>query len=658
MIISFSMILETILATIISIVAFYFVGAILTSFFKIEDSNKYYNTFVRLTIGFTTITTIYALIKTTGNSVLSLFIAIAILWWYTYRKKISIPKIQLQSLINSHITSICGLSLVFGIYFLFFVSGNPLHDIPHIDDVFYTSLSTKLGYFGIETSNSLFDGEWDTATPYHYVELWFLNLLTSIFNTNPMYTYSVIERTIGCTILTSGMIAIASLFSTNKLAIVLWGLLSITICPFLLDYSEIRQLQCLAYRPSTMFMSCFYIWSFALYLKKEQTWFYPLIAIPIFHLGCMPVLYSSLVTIAIIQLLFSKNIKAFLEKVAPTFTMAILFIVFYYVLNKPTNSQTSQTNIISYCLQFYSLKEFVDYLYANIANYLMFTPYFLPLIVLIIYSLAYNKNIVLKIWNDYKTIILFFCISTAYGLVLGYYSYPFVRNDAHQLHTLVNHPFLYILSFISILIALSHNDKSIRYHLTIFYSLCCLLYSTIIYCISRRSVYNPSIQYDPTYISNVTDYYNTKSTPFRGGKISSTDYIIRFDFLNGYLPGPYCFESDFMYITMMNTYIPNDSIVSDVIEKTYGKNKFSLFIKQNYASIINNDPFARYAKQFVEKHGPTSIDSIRAAFINNYKLGYLIYDSNAKVTNEIIPYIDTQFVDAKTGERFIFLKQN
>ncbi len=652
-------------AIIVSIVVLYFVGTIITYPFRTNDNDSLYDTFVSLLVGFLAVTMGYAIVKTGGNTVLIISAIIGLA--YLIHARMKIPLFSMNSYSNvfkryeewRNVLAIIVLSLLFFVYFLFFASKTPINYIPHFDDVYYTFLSTKLGCFGIETSNSVYDGNWHIATPYHYVELWFLNLLVSVFKTNPMFTYAVIERTIGCTLLAVGMIVIARHYSKSKWLIII-GIFSITICPFLLDNSVIEQKQCLAYRPLGMFMYCLYIWTCALCLRKNTLWFYPLLLAPIFHMGSMPVLYSSIVIFALIQMIVNKNLKLFLHQIVPTFCMAILFICFYYFLNSSSNANTDieNSNFIDYCLQFYSFSGFSKHLYSNLVNYAMFFPYMVPLVLLLVYSLIRNKTKVSEFWNEYKGIVIFFCISTCFGLLYGYFSYPLYRYDADQLHTLVNIPFLCILSFLSFLIAITKiRNLKIKY-VAIFFVLCCLTYSTTIYCMSRvRISYVPQDHYDSSYISNVTDFYNAKCKTFRGGRISSDVPVFNLEVPNGYLFTPFCLKTNFMYFTNLNTYFPNDAAMYAEIEKAYGDSYLSKFFKRNYPLQLMQDPFAFFAKHYVDSCGETTIDTLQLEFIKKYNLGFVVCDSKTCIPNVIYDLVDTTFIDSKTGERFMFLKR-
>ena len=655
----------TLVAIIVTIIVLYIIGTIITFPFVEDNKDSFFCTFVRLLVGFLAVTTAYAIVKTEGNTVLFVIFVIGFAYLFHAKKKISLTVNKFQSVFLKraywyNLMVVIVLSFSFFLYFLFLSSKTSVYYIPHFDDVYYTFLSTKLGYFGLETGASVYDGSWHNATPYHYVELWFLNLLVSVFKMNPMFTYAVVERTIGCTMLAVGMIVVTRQYSKNKWLIIL-GIFSITICPFLLDYSVIEQKQCLAYRPLGMFMYCLYIWSCVLFLKKNSFWFYPLLAAPIFHMGSMPVLYSSIVTIAFMQALVYKSIKTFMHKIVPTLGMVIVFICFYLFFNSlpSVKADVDKSNILDYCLQFYSLSRFGKHLYANLANCAMFFIYIVPLFLLFVYNFIKNKTWISEFWNEYKGIFIFFCISMCFGLVYGYFSYPFFRYDADQLHTLVNVPFLCILSFLSILIAIT-NIRNIKIsYIALFYALCCLTYSTTIYYISRiRTSYVPEDCYDSVYITNVADYYNTKCKTFRGGQISSDAPVFSLEVPNGYLFMPFCLQTKFMYFTNLNTYFPNDSIMYVEIEKMYGDSDLGKFFKRNYPSQLKQDPFARFAKQYVDSCGETSVDVLRFEFIKKYRLGFIVCDSKSDIPDVINNLVDTVFIDSKTGERFVFLNNN
>ncbi len=646
--------LIALLATLISICIFYLTGLILTCPFSNTQKEPFYETFVNLVVGFLAITSVYAIYKTNGNTILSCGIAMAIIYTLINRKNLHFNyPIAQKNFIPLVILLVCSTALFF--YYSLFASKTPFQYIPHFDDVFYTFLSSKLGEYGIETANSVYDGNPHNATAYHYIELWFLNLLATLFNTNPIFSYSIIERSIGTTLLISGMMSITRHLS-NKSILLFLSIFSVTICPFLLDYSIIEQKQSLAYRPLGMFMYCFYIWAILLYMKHNQQWFIPLLFAPLFHLGAMPTIYSSLVLLGLAQLIFDKKKKTVLMLMTTTFSAAIIILLFYTICNKSTDIN-SQPGFINYCLQFYSFNEFGKHLYANITNYIMFTPFFIPIGILFFSSIIKKNNILKELILDYKELIVFFFISSCCGLLYGYFSYPLFRYDADQLHTLVNIPLLCIFSYLAILLTLTTVAKNYMQKSIIFYLGCCLLYTSIIFYISRRNIsYTPSDNHDINYITNVSDYYNSNCINKKGGIISSKTQIFNLEVPNGYAFEPFCLNTNFMYFTNLNTFFQNDSCINKEIEKTYGKSKLTLFFKRTYKSQLQQDPFSQFCQNYIQKHGATSIDTLQLTFIKKYHLGFLIVEPNTSLPKTIEHIIDTTFFDCKTKETFIFLK--
>ena len=139
-----------------------------------------------------------------------------------------------------------------------------------------------------------------------------------------------------------------------------------------------------------------------------------------------------------------------------------------------------------------------------------------------------------------------------------------------------------------------------------------------------RISYVPQDHYDSSYISNVTDFYNAKCKTFRGGRISSNVPVFNLEVPNGYLFTPFCLKTDFMYFTNLNTYFPNDTAMYAEIETAYGDSDLAKFFKRNYPSQLMQDPFALFAKHYVDSCGETTIDTLQLEFIKKYNLGFVV----------------------------------
>jgi hypothetical protein len=123
------------IAVITTLLILYLVGNIIASPFRTDSNDSFYDTFVSLVVGFLAITTVYAIGKTGGNTILCIVVVAGLAYLLQTRKKISFQTISLHWQLTHNLLNIIVLSVLFLVYYLFFASKTPINYIPHFDDV-------------------------------------------------------------------------------------------------------------------------------------------------------------------------------------------------------------------------------------------------------------------------------------------------------------------------------------------------------------------------------------------------------------------------------------------------------------------------------------------------------------------------------------------
>ena len=652
-------------AVVVSMTLFYVVGSLITSLYRNKDNDSFYDAFVSLIVGFLAVVVVYALIKTNGNTVLLFVPVIGCLYWIMNRNNISLRVPTIRTNI-APILTILSVSVLAYFYYLFLASKTSINYIPHFDDVFYVFLGEKISNYGIETTNSLYSVDLTgtiNATPYHYSELWLNSLLSNVFHLNPMFSFAVVLRSIFLTILVLGMMALARSFTKDKIWL-LFAILSVTISPVLIDYSVIEQKQCLAYRSLTMLYSSCYVWSIILYIKDNKNWIFPLVLVPVIHIGTMPVVYTALVLLGLFMIIRERNFRSVLFIILPTLIVAVGILLFYKLFNVPSSSILAQeivpgdNNMIDYWIQFFSTGEFVQHLYDNFKNYAMYVPYILPLFICAVYMFFRRREKLKRFYNKSINIVVFFIFSTIFGLIYGYFFYPILRFDAAQLHLHVNIPLLNIFTFVSFCVVYKLVEKKhLRLIVSSFIALA-LVYNASIFYISRRNIaFSPDRDRTQSYITNVCDYFNSNNISYKGGYITEKAPVFSLDVTNGYQFQNFCLGVDFMYMTNLSTYFPDKESIRKAVSDEYGNSKMGLFFLHTYEPSLLKDPFYIYTQLYEKENGETSLDSLRLEFIKAENLQFVVIPKEVRIPLEFGPITDTIFTDDKTGERFVFLKK-
>ena len=176
--------LLTFLAIITILLSNFLLGFVLLSQLRIQLQSNLERYFLSQVFGLIVIVTIYALYKTSFNSV---FLIVPFLFLFLFRFRKDFYKIKALSL-----AKIFGLQLFVGIslclvayyFFYMFMDGAVFGD-----NQFYASIAYSLNKTGIETTNFDWTLSEKSATPYHYTEGWFTALWSKVFQLNTLKTY-------------------------------------------------------------------------------------------------------------------------------------------------------------------------------------------------------------------------------------------------------------------------------------------------------------------------------------------------------------------------------------------------------------------------------------------------------------------------------------
>lgn len=227
----------------------YLIGHFLLGLFC-SDKGK---TFHKLSISVVLIPSIYAIISTGGISIMTLnLILIGLLliysrdkWTFTFDWKQGgnpFDKEFLFSLVSF---------IVFFIAFYIDLSSNYVNpNMFGVDYLFYAREASYLKTFGIENTNNEFYNAFKGGTvPYHYHELWFTSMLSSIFKTHSLSTLLLFTYTIIYTTIASGVVYLVRIIKAtfqqelkmiDYLIVVLFFMLSVPDISFLVGIDALK----------------------------------------------------------------------------------------------------------------------------------------------------------------------------------------------------------------------------------------------------------------------------------------------------------------------------------------------------------------------------------------------------------------------------------
>ena len=644
-----------ILAIITTICILYCIGAVISSPFKKEKLEEYYDTFTNLVVGFIAITTLYAIIRTKGNTILSVLILIIICYIKTHQFQIKNINLNIKPLIAA---IVLGILVYFFYYYISCVSAATFN-ILHFDDVYYSTLSSKIAITGHENSSSIYSSI-QGASPYHYIELWFVSLLVKIFNLTPIFTFSIVTKAILTSNVIIGMIALTRAITKSK-TLSFFSIFSVCIAYILIDYTTIWHNANNINNLKELTICPLLILFVVLTYKKSKDWYYPLLIIPILNIGTTPVCFTSLGCTFLF--LFFKQKESRKELLYSTIILILVstgIIVFYIIQSRDLLDKTSTSiaETLNYCFNIYHITNFGNIIYRNLANYCLYIPYFLPLGGLVIYNFFYNKNENKKLFQANIVLIIFFIFSTCIGISFIALFYPFVRDDSGQLHDMINIHLLNI--FVWYTFAIVYKEITTKRLKTIFFIfiLCTLTYNSTIFILSRKHMIEVSkSKYSEEYIENIIQYHSRKNGGNHGGIITKEVPVHSIEVLNAYRSNPLCKEIPFIHFSNLSTYIDSTCLQEYISSLQFADKRLQLFWIKNKFLELKKDPFYIYSYN-KDKELDMTIDSLRLLYIKQNNIEFLSIDADVQIPQTIQKISDTTFIDKNTGERFLFLKKN
>ena len=655
-----------------SIISSYSIGALVIWGCNKQSKNSLlYDTYIKIIIGVLTITLVYSGLKTGGNTIHTGFIITAILYWWQYiykKKKKDTHQISFSIYFFQNWKYILILFIVSMVWYSFYSSmyySGPCHTILHFDEVYYSFLSSKFGIWGVETDAPLYEGHTTGASPYHYIELWLTNALSSLFSVNPLLAISVLVKSFFSGVLVLGMFALTQLFTKNVILYIL-AFFSITIGAIVLDYSPAIQMATNAHQVKMLIVALFFIWFIILHHQNRYSWFYPLLLLPFINIATLPVIASSLCFYSFILFLKHKKKQAY-HIIVPTIVTAMFVALFYGFQSTPQSAPIYGTapSLYERFLPFYSFHIFVYDTIKYIKHYLLYAPYFLPIIALSVYYYIQNKTQFLKLWNSHKFLILFFSITVICGYILSFLMYPIVRYDNMQLITLTSTVLLNIFVFLSFLYVFSELQNNSFYKTAVILFIgATMLYNIYVFYSTKRYVCrHPESERSKSYITNVSNYFSEHTCSVYGARLQDTSEFsnkdkasTRSELINAYWFSPLSTQIDFLYTTSLNT---TYTVQSDAIQLplTNPEKRLDLFWEQNTPKTLAQAPFSVFAHSYLMKNAHTTIDTLQYLFVKKHMLNYLVLSKPAKLPDIFLPMVDTIFIDSCSGERFVFLKR-
>jgi hypothetical protein len=637
------------LAIVVSLVVFYVAGSLLlwlARFAHRQDS--FFDTFVKLLVGLVGVVTTYAVVKTSGNTILWGFIIIGVLClWHSYKGKMLSKEFYFREIVNVNretTISLCAVFVLGIVSFLFqgsFFYASPINNMPHGDYAFYATVSSVLGNFGVETS------DWEpivlygssAPAPYHYFDIWLPTIFLGILHGDTYESFVVITQSIYMVILSMGVIAITRRFTNNKLMQVLSvlsiffaGLLFIRILPQSSDFifSNSCSLKYLS-------VSMFVVWTVLAMLEKKGGWYLPMICLPIVNVITAPVTFITVVLLLCLSALRKRSIKHIILPLVSVFVVAVFIVLFYFL---QAGESASGGLSLSTLLDSFAEDKTKPFKIIFGAVAILASIYIYYLIPTVVSLVSRKRKEYFFLMKDDSIVFVAMVIVVCVGVVV--WGLTHVMADSIQFFMVSAIPWINISIWLLILFSYKVSAKKVGYFVCAFVLLISGLNFYQIDKVPFYRYYQPKC--DVKYVKNVSYAISEiDGVPFGAFIRDSTEMNDLWDF------GCFAAGAGFKHYTK-DLYIT-------VVYPEVNIERYSEIDRPRIIKVMKNNPFQKFLTEYKSKNADYKYGDVVLKFLKAQDCRFIYLGKKCEMPETIGPYIEKQYVDEKTGEKFFVLKR-
>lgn len=596
------------------------------------NTNKNVLLFLKLFVGYVVTISLFAIIWTSGNTIFlfSLLLLLIMLYekiWYQ-KKNISV---NIKNLGKAEIKQLLVLILfIVGFYsltyYVFFNNGigNIWCDYP-----VYANITRNITQTHIEGAFVL--PELMTTEKYHFGDIWTNVIFSLFFRANYLYIYLLVVIPFFATIIFQGGLAIIEAIGIKNWFIYFTlGLLILFIKPMTIYVNSNIYFSFIDY-PKLGVVYLFFIASIILFIEKRYLLgCLAMLALISFYTPAAPGVIGGL-TATVLFLYYKREIKIRNRNryVIYIILSIVFYVIFYYLVNEGTFSNSPQTDHSFAWVLWFVLKKSLAYILSFVLGILVLFGIYL------VFRIRSDRLI------DSKTQVLFI------GVMAGLFSsifigglYSIISIEGSQIIK-VYAPVLSILYFF-IVVKLSCQISIIKAK---------TLSLIILMVFILNSLYNNSAFYfgggnddwekiNPEHYEYLNELINHDNREFAylrnySNQRLSTNHLYRL----------YMFPPMHKIIHFSGVYRPFCLSVYDIpdaIPPEYDDRHLSLFYQ--------------YVQGQKERNNFISLSQSQIQFIKDYNIGYLIVERNALLSLELINLTDKKIVDS-LGNTFYVLAE-
>ncbi len=611
--------LIALIATITSIVVFYFIGHILSFILRIKPYSDFAaNAFVKTVLGLLFCVFVCAVICTRGNTVLWGIQIVGLLCWFNNRDNNCSLKIPENKELFA-VAIIIAFSLVSFFYQAWHFYNPPYNNIPHADYGFYGVLGELMKEHHTESTvfvSNLFS-ESNTATPYHYLDSWFGVFIGSIFSMNTVESLYVVVYPILFAMYAISIVVIARTFTSNKI-IQLISLFSLFFYPFAwFDFTApLKEIlippHFLGYNaffnPKTEIIALLFALAFVVFRLNQRNFFVAVLLLPVASSVLAPAIFLGLGIFFLLNMIKKTNTIQYNIVSICGMLMVSVFILGFYVL-QPKGVQAGEYSVSTIGTSLGM--NMIVIIKSCIKLLLFFVIFHLPFILSVAIIKIKDKNVFVSQIGTIKDLIILTLLFCFCGFVFSQICQGL--DNASQFYTTValSLPLVYDLIIVALLS--SNKNKFFKYGVALFMIL--------------LSVYSLINIHTHPYANDIRKAHKN---PY------SLEYLSEIQHY-----------SDFLGASFSASFCPHFLSQTDVINLRISSIKDALLT-------TNSNSFTDYVLK--NKH-INAIDSLQLSFCQEHTFHFLILEKNEQLPDIFVPKVDTIYIDRNTGERFVVLKQ-
>ncbi|MEO5570070.1 MAG: hypothetical protein ABIT08_03415 [Bacteroidia bacterium] len=636
-----------------SIFALYLAGHIIFRIAKLKSPSEiHFNFFLKLVAGIIVFFVIYSIMITRFTTVNLSFIIIAAVSWYLLKKEnLFDEKRKLFRLnFNSSILLLVFEILVTGTWWYIWTDHyywSIPYNLPHKDIIYYSSIAEFFNKTHQEnwfTSINLFDPNLQGTSPYHYFEIWITAGYAKVFNVLPLIAYIKLAMPLLLTASSIGIMALFKIYFKHNYFNLLLPALVFLHGMYFSDF--LTEIDAFVYNPVSYpkYITVYLMLIVALlfFIKNKNIFFLALLCIPVMSISCTAGIFGSLVLFALINL-FVKN-KA-IEKKTCYFIIVSVFTLFAFIMGFYSVTGVKQKNLedtFSIAAIFSNWHTPINVMGATTLQFLyLYSAYVVILILLLLLKKDFFADKTVRYWMLMMGLI--------YATTLVTWAILFQMNNSFQLFQNLAIPALSVtLIFIFINAAAYLKEKKMRYYYLLL--LFIFIHSGWILANSYNSNFsfgNYTSKFSEHYVNNIKQAINDKPlNPMGVFFMDSSDYTLQWasKVTNFYTLGDYLKLLEPGYFTISLT--PYDTPLNTASKKAYNFDKL----------LVETSVFYKFTEKLRKNNPVKSVSDSQIDFIKSYKINYGVASKKAKLSPQMESIIDRQFVDEKTGERFILFK--